>query len=267
MGSRRGLVVTLLVLLAVGEAAWIAYPRARQLIFPSEETATARGFGVAVSYGCFECHGPGGGGGVKNPGSKEGEVPAFTEQTQMMNVKTTDELREYILDGAPKRRRDDPDYVAQTKKAGLHMPAYRGFIRDAQLDDLVAYLRATSGQILPDEKLAEKGADLAAQLDCFSCHGAMGAGGMPNPGSFKGYIPGFWGTDYDELVRSDDELREWIAEGHLDRIDKHPVGGIYSERQRIKMASYGNYLSADDVAALAAYVKWLHAGTWWPLLQ
>ena len=151
MGSRRGLVVTLLVLLAVGEAAWIAYPRARQLIFPSEETAAARGHRVAVSYGCFECHGPGGGGGVKNPGSKEGEVPAFTEQTQMMYVKTTDDLREYILDGAPKRRRDDPDYVAQTKKAGLHMPAYRGFISDAPLDDLVAYLRATSGQILPDE--------------------------------------------------------------------------------------------------------------------
>ena len=49
MGSRRGLVVTLLVLVAVGEAAWIAYPRARELVFPSEETAAARGYQVAVS--------------------------------------------------------------------------------------------------------------------------------------------------------------------------------------------------------------------------
>src|SRR5262252_8674870 len=264
--GRRALIAGL-ALVVVAQGAWIAYPYVRDVLFPPEETSAARGHRIAVSLGCFACHGPGGGGGVHNPGSKEGEVPAFTEQTQMMYVKTTDDLREYILDGAPKRRRDDPDYVAQTKKAGLHMPAYRGFIGGAQVDDLVAYLRATSGQILPDEKLAEKGAELAAQLDCFSCHGAMGAGGMPNPGSFKGYIPDFLGTDYDELVRNDDELHEWIAEGHLDRIDKHPVGGIYSERQRTKMASYGDYISADDVKALAAYVKWLRASGWKPLLE
>ncbi len=267
MKSWRGLVLAVLVALALAQAGWIVFPWVRDLVFPPEQTSAARGFRVAVSSGCFACHGPGGGGGVHNPGSKEGEVPAFTEQTQMMYVKTTDDLREYVLDGAPKRRREDPDYVAQVEKAGLHMPAYRGFVTNAQLEDLVAYLRATSGQILPDEKLAAKGADLAAELDCFSCHAPMGAGGVPNPGSFKGYIPGFWGADYDELVLNDDELHEWIAEGHLDRIKNHPVGGIYFERQRTKMPAYGDFISADDVTALAAYVKWLHEGAWKPLLK
>jgi mono/diheme cytochrome c family protein len=204
---------------------------------------------------------------VHTPGSQEGEVPAFTEQTQMMYVKSTDDLREYVLDGAPKRRREDPDYVAKVKAAGLRMPAYRGFIADAQLVDLIAYLRATSGQVLPDEKRAAKGADLAVELDCFSCHGPLGAGGLPNPGSFKGYIPGFWGADFEELVRDDDELREWIAEGHLDRIEHHPVGGIYSKRQRTQMPAYGDFIKAEDVDALVAYVKWIRAGTWKPLLQ
>jgi mono/diheme cytochrome c family protein len=267
MMSWRGRLLAVLIAVALAQGAWIVYPWVRDFLFPPEETPAARGHQVAVELGCLACHGPGGGGGVHNPGSKEGEVPAFTEQTQMMYVKSTDDLREYILDGAPKRRRDDPEYVAKMKQAGLHMPAYRGYITSRQLDDLVAYLRATSGQILPDEKLAARGAELAAEHDCFSCHAPMGAGGVPNPGSFKGYIPGFWSRDYDELVLNDDELHEWIAEGHLDRIEHHPVGGIYFERQRIKMPAYGDYLSADDVAALAAYVKWLHAGTWRPLLQ
>src|SRR5262249_9763829 len=129
------------------------------------------------------------------------------------------------------------------------------------------YLRTTSGQILPDEKLAARGAELAAALDCFSCHAPMGAGGVPNPGSFKGYIPGFWGTDYDELVLNDDELHEWIKEGHIERIENNPLGRSSLENQRTKMPAYGDYISADDVAALAAYVKWLHAGGWQPLLN
>src|SRR4029077_8220614 len=125
--SRRRVLIAALVLLAVVQGAWIAYPRVRNVLFPPEAAPAARGHELAVSLGCFACHGPGGGGGVHNPGSKEGEDPAFTEQTQMMYVKGTDDLREYVLDGAPKRRRDDPDYVETTKKAGLHMPAYRGF--------------------------------------------------------------------------------------------------------------------------------------------
>jgi len=264
--GRRALIAGL-ALVVVAQGAWIAYPYVRDVLFPPEETSAARGHRIAVSLGCFACHGPGGGGGVHNPGSKEGEVPAFTEQTQMMYAKGTDDLREYVLDGAPKRRRDDPDYVAQMKKAGLHMPAYRGFMTNDQLEDLVAYLRATSGQLVPDEERAAKGADLAIARSCFSCHGPLGAGGVPNPGSFKGYIPGFWGTDFDELVLNDDELREWISEGHLDRIKNHPVGGIYFERQRIQMPAYGDFISSDDVDALVAYVKWIHAGAWKPLLE
>jgi len=267
MTNWRGLALAVLAALALAEMARLAYPRVRDLVFPPEATSAALGYQVAVANGCFACHGPAGLGGVHNPGSKEGEVPAFTEQTQMMYVKNTDEIREYIQDGAPKRRRTDPDYRVQRNKAGLRMPAYGEQIKGAELENLVAYLRATSGQILPDEKLAARGAELAAELDCFSCHAPMGTGGVPNPGSFKGYIPGFWGGDYDELVLNDDELREWIAEGHLDRIEHHPVGGIYFERQRIKMPASGDYVSADDVAALAAYVKWLHAGAWKPLLQ
>jgi mono/diheme cytochrome c family protein len=227
-----------------------------------EETPAARGYRVAQDLGCFACHGADGGGGRKNPGSQEGEVPAFTEQTQMMYVKTTDDLREYVLDGAPKRRRDDPDYRKRMEAAALLMPAYRGKITAAQLEDLVAYLRATSGQLLPEDEETARGAELVGEYHCFACHGPLGAGGMPNPGSFKGYIPGFWGEDYDELVRDDDELRQWIADGSIPRIAEHPIGGIFFRRQAAKMPAYGRFLPEKDLRAIEAYVKWVRAGSW-----
>src|SRR5262245_51540582 len=130
--------------LALVETAWLLYPLLRARLLAIEKGPAARGLRLAGDLGCFACHGPGGDGTTKNPGSEEGTVPAFSEQTQMMYVKTTDDLREYILDGAPKRKRENPDYQAKMEAAALRMPAYRGFVSTAELDDLVAYLRAAS---------------------------------------------------------------------------------------------------------------------------
>jgi mono/diheme cytochrome c family protein len=146
--------------------------------------------------------------------------------------------------------------------AMLRMPAYRGLVSASEVEDLVAYLRATSGQILPEEDAAARGAALAVEQHCFGCHGALGTGGVPNPGSFKGYIPGFWGADFDELVRSDDELHHWIADGAIARISDHPIGGYFFRRQVMKMPAYEKFLAPEDVAALEAYVRWIRAGAW-----
>ena len=243
----------------------------KNILLSIEVTPAARGERLAKDLGCFGCHGPGGNGGIRNPKAKgEGEdaaqedqeVPAFTQQTQMMYVKSTDDLREYILDGAPRRKREDPDYQAEVGAAALRMPAYRSHVSARQVEDLVAYLRSASGQILPEEKRATRGGELALELGCFSCHGQLGAGGVSNPGSFKGYIPSFWGSDFDELVRDDDELRRWIGEGKIARIAEHPIGKVFFERQALKMPAYGKVLPPADVDALIAYVRWLRDGPW-----
>lgn len=265
---RRGGFVWALAVIAALETGWLLYPAVRRIVLAIEETPAARGRRAAVDLGCFTCHGPDGSGGTKNPGSQEGEVPAFTEQTQMMYVKTTDDLREYILDGAPKRRRDDPDYVQRMEGAALRMPAYRALVSSRQVDDLVAYLRAASGQILPEgDAIATRGAELAGEYRCSRCHGEMGTGGMSNPGSFKGYIPGFWGENFSDLVRSDQELHEWIDNGAIPRITEHPIGGWFFRRQAVKMPAYGKFLPPEDVAALEAYIKWIRAGAWRSRLQ
>src|SRR2546426_3290615 len=108
-----------LVVLAVAETAWIVYPVLRRRVLALEETPAARGEQLAARLGCFSCHGAGGAGGTQNPGSEEGSVPAFTERTQMMYVKTVDDLREYVLDGAPRRKREDSEYRAKVEAAAL----------------------------------------------------------------------------------------------------------------------------------------------------
>ena len=261
-GTRiRRLIARALIALALVESAWLAYPLIRARVLALEDPPAARGRRLAAGLGCFGCHGPDGTGGTRNPGSEEGTVPAFTGQTQMMFVKSTDELREYVLDGAPHRKREDPDYRARMEGTALRMPAFRRYLSAGDVEDLIAYLRAASGQLLPDEALAARGADLALELGCFACHGPLGAGGVPNPGSLKGYVPGFWGADFDDLVRSDEELWHWIAEGEIRRITEHPIGRFFFRRQAIKMAAYGQFIPEDDVRALAAYVRWIRAGS------
>ena len=263
----RRLIGRALIVLAIVETAWLGYPSVRAIVLTLEDSPAARGERLAAELGCFGCHGPGGNGGTRNPGSEEGSVPAFTEQTQMMYVKEVQDLREYIADGAPRRKREDPDYRAKVEAAALRMPAYGGLLRPAEIDDLVAYLRATSGQILPNEDLAAHGAELAQELDCFRCHGSLGAGGVPNPGSFKGHVPGFWGGEFEELVHDDDELGRWVAEGKIARIAEHPIDGWFFRRQAIKMPAYERFLRKADVDALVAYMRWLHATAWRPLVR
>jgi mono/diheme cytochrome c family protein len=261
------LVVQALVVLAIAEAGWLLYPVVRRRVLALEETPADRGRRVASDLGCFSCHGPGGTGGTKNPGSEEGTVPAFTERTQMMYVKNAEDVREYVLDGAPKRKRDDPDYRARVEASALRMPAYRGFVTAGQLENLVTYLRAASGQVLPDADLAARGAEVANDLGCAACHGPLGAGGVANPGSLKGYIPAFWGADFDDLVRDDVELKAWIAKGEIPRLADHPVASRFLRRQAIKMPPYGRFVPEADIDALVAWVRWVRVGAWRPLAR
>jgi mono/diheme cytochrome c family protein len=252
-------VVGLLVILETG---CLVFPVLRNFALNTEESSAARGRRVASDLGCFNCHGPDGRGNVSNPGSRSGTVPGFAEQTLMMFVKDDAELRQYILDGAPQRRRDDPGYREQMASQAIRMPAFRGWLSERQLDALVTYLRLVSGLLAPPDGPARKGQEIAAKLGCFACHGEMGMGGRRNRGSLKGYIPGFLGHDYRELVRNDQELMTWLREGALPRISEHGLGKFFFDRQRIRMPVYKNFVSEDDLQAVAAYVRWLAGASW-----
>jgi mono/diheme cytochrome c family protein len=258
----RHIIIGVLAVVLVGESAWLAYPIARDLIMPPRDNAAQRGRKLAVELGCFNCHGPGGTGGVPNPGSKTDEVPSFHEGTIMMYAHGDQDLREYILDGAPAAKLARPEYRAEQAAQALHMPAFKDVVSAAQVDDLVAFLRVVSGLLEPDAEPAQRGAELALTSGCFHCHGDMGIGGMPNPGSLKGYIPGFDGEDFRELVRNDDELRAWIAEGSIPRLRNDQLASYFIERQRIQMPAFKDHLAPADIEALVAYARWLANGEW-----
>jgi mono/diheme cytochrome c family protein len=240
----------------------LGYPWLRNLVLRVEITPAERGYRVAVRAGCFNCHGPDGTGGVKNPGSQDGEVPGFAGGTLMMWVKSESELREYVLDGAPARKRADPRYRQQVEGQLLAMPTYRGYIGNPEIDDLLAYLRVVSGLIAPSDELAAQGQDLAYRFGCFNCHRPMGYGSSRNLGSLKGYIPGWWGNDFRDLVHNDTELREWILDGETARLRDHPLARFFIRSQRVSMPAYRAFLTNIQLAALMRYVRWVSGGEW-----
>src|SRR5207249_10136770 len=107
----HSLIARALITLALLESAWLVYPIVRRQVLAVEDTPAARGRRVAAALGCFGCHGPEGNGGVRNPGSVEGNVPAVAGQAEKMLGKDAGDLREYVLDGALRRKAEDPHHA------------------------------------------------------------------------------------------------------------------------------------------------------------
>lgn len=269
--------------LAAAAVPWIA-PHAWRTAAPSEASAAARGREVAERLGCVSCHGPGGTGGVPDPGSAE-PVPAFTGGVPWEYADDRREIANWILYGDPRGRgeierqhgkerhtkrspagtADGPLPAAQVETADAHaehqgllrMPAFEGRLTETELADVIAWIEALSPPDRPADESVRRGLAVANANACFACHGPMGTGGISNPGSFKGYIPGFFGKDLDELARTDDELEAWIREGNVVRLARNPAAKVFLDRQAIKMPGYGNRLTDDEVRDLVAMIRWI----------
>jgi mono/diheme cytochrome c family protein len=256
MPPKRNRLAWLLGFALLGESiflfAWLFFGRWKAAgVSPVE-----RGRQVAERYGCFACHGPGGREGLPNPGSEEGSVPAWAGGTAMMYIQNEEEIREWILDGAPARLRESPTYQENRKKRVIQMPAYRGKIPEAELADLIACFKAVSWLAELDEEAAQ-GREVAFKYGCFGCHGPEGRGSQSNPGSFTGYIPGWDGPGFAELVKSDAELEEWIRDGVSQRFRRNPAAQHFLQRQPLPMPAYGKRLTDKELRSLKAYIHHL----------
>ena len=217
-----------------------------------------RGFVVAASSGCFGCHGVGGVTGFEDTDGTLGTVPAFTREALHAYARNEREIREWIVDGMPQRLRAEAALDAG-EPALLRMPAWKDVLSDRQVSDLVAYVKAVSDYELPEDPAAELGRQTAERLACFGCHGPQGRGSMPNPGSFKGYIPAWDGADFVRLAADDAEIREWIVHGSPQRLQANPVARFFLRRQAVQMPAYGDRLDEAELASLVAYIRWLRA--------
>jgi mono/diheme cytochrome c family protein len=168
----------------------------------------------------------------------------------MMWNRDEKDVREWILKGRPAHRAPDPDAL-------IKMPAYASRLTTREVDDLVAYVLAASHFGAIDDQTAAQGHEVAYRSGCFGCHGPEGRGLVINPGSFKGYVPPWDGADFGELVRDDDELRQWVRNGASDRFIANPVARRIFESQAIAMPAYGDRMSEGDLKALGAYIAWV----------
>jgi mono/diheme cytochrome c family protein len=254
----RRLTVVFVALLLAGAAGWAAIQSFRD----ANVGAVGRGYRVADRSGCFTCHGSGGYRGMPNPGYGYQDIPPWSGGIVTMYVDKESEFREWILDGMPKRIRDDADELKARDKATILMPAFRGRFTEPQLRDLIAYVKAVADFDKPREKEdapAEAGRQVALKYGCFNCHGPQGRGSVANPGSFKGYVPGWDGADFPELVKSDAEFHEWVGEGRSKRFRDDKFASFFLDRAPVQMPAYGATATDAEISQLYDYVRWLRA--------
>lgn len=245
-----------LVVLAAAASPWIvsSYWRTRS------DNPVRRGLARAGELGCFQCHGELGRGGIPNPGGDE-DVPQWDGSVWMMYVENDADIRRYIEDGSHFKTSNSATHADEEDEQNHHgripMPAYGDIVSENDIGDLVAAFKVLAKMIRPESGTAAyAGYELAEQWRCFSCHGPAGSGGLPNPGSFTGFVPGWYGADFRELVRNRDEFNDWIREGSIQRLSSDPIANFFLRRQRTQMPPYREFTS-EQLDNLWAYTQWL----------
>ena len=226
-----------------------------QIRGPATLGPVPRGARLAGNLGCFACHGPGGAISSPNLGTKGEGIPDWIHGNH--NIADVNDIRMYILNGRPDEIPQDAPWDPARDGATIRMPAYRSWVTDSDLEDLVAYHQAVTGFNPGMPRPAFLGRRLAAEKGCFSCHGASGRDRIANPGSFKGYIPEWDGPDFEELVHDDGELQSWILKGMIPRIQDNPIARHFLDCQLIKMPAYEGQIEEPELEAIVAYIKHL----------
>lgn len=265
MRSRSKRLAALLLVLGIVLAAGLVAVF-RNEIFP-EYSEAHRGVQVARSAGCFSCHGAEGGSGAVNP-SLGKSADEFTSVPALLSERHSPlQLRQWIEAGISQEKRESEAHMQARERAALQMPAYGERLSSDEIAHLMAYIALLEHREAARSRPPQSpGEELARRYSCFTCHGELGQGGVDNPGSLKGYVPGFFGNDFLALTKGGDrqQVLEWIRDGASESFLNQGFAGIYparyfSERQAIQMPAYRDRLNEEELEALTDYVLELHA--------
>jgi mono/diheme cytochrome c family protein len=117
-------------LIAYLHAGLPAVPTADPLPVPQGQGAAVAGAALYVRYGCINCHGPNGLGGVPNPLSPDKTIPPLSGADFRHEFNTDKKIVDVIRSGSVIGRAPI-----------VSMPHWGGILTDAQLAQLVAYLK------------------------------------------------------------------------------------------------------------------------------
>ena len=147
-------------------------------------------------------------------------------------------------------------------------PEFIHSVNDIEVADMEAYFEAVKLNQTFQARVNEysnsliRGEQLARKNHCFNCHGILAQGGYINEGALKGYIPGWFGRDFDILTDdgNPDVITEWIKTGSYQKIIDDPITGLlakhYLEKQESHMLKF-SYLSDDEIKTLVQYVLFI----------
>jgi mono/diheme cytochrome c family protein len=105
-------------------------PTASPPAVPARQGAAVEGATLYVVYGCVNCHGPNGLGGVPNPQSEDKTIPPLTGEDFRKEFNTDAKILDVIKSGS-----------VIGKPPIVSMPHWAGIIPDERLNALVAYLK------------------------------------------------------------------------------------------------------------------------------
>ncbi|MEE8367366.1 MAG: c-type cytochrome [Thermoanaerobaculia bacterium] len=239
----------------------VTLPLTRWVLMRRELNPILRGRLLAEQQGCTTCHWSYSQGEIPNPGSRWGSVPRFAAGNAAMYAEDPTQIEEFIRFGAPRSWLQSAKVAERLNRQHLRMPAFEASLTDAEIDDLVAFTAAVErvDPVDPSDPVASEAMtaarDLARASGCTACHGVEGSGGLPNPGSLGGFVPGFLGGNFPDMVRDVAEFRQWVVEGTSHRLERNPVIGFFWKRQKISMPSYGEQLSEDQIDQLWEWIQ------------
>ena len=107
-----------------------AVPDAVPVAIPQGQGAEVTGAALYVKYGCINCHGPNGLGGVPNPQAEDKTIPPLSGADFFSEFNTDTKISDFIRSGSVLGRQPI-----------VSMPHWGGIISDADLQALVAYIK------------------------------------------------------------------------------------------------------------------------------
>jgi mono/diheme cytochrome c family protein len=195
-----------------------------------------------ITFGCENCHGLNGRGGVRVPNiSGQATIPALNTAS----VRTT-------LNASALRAIIQHGIVYQSKQVRVYMPVWGAVLSDRQVADLVAYIHAGMPQysgIVPQSVRTDlgtqvEGQELFIRYGCVVCHAFNGFGGVPNPSSPDKSVPPLRGAAFDQQFAKDSDIAYVIKHGSI--IGQAPI---------VSMPVWSGLLSDQQVQALVDYIR------------
>jgi cytochrome c551/c552 len=240
-------------LLLIATTGVIAIAASVRSIFGAEISTYSQGASVYADLGCGACHESL----VLGPIQRRRKPAPHVFEKWI----ETSELSEEIRFGGYES--DDYAVAQRSIPRKIKMPAFNDLISESDLRALMVFLQVNQ---LMNMRSTSEGQNLARKYGCFDCHGPLGLGGVVNPRSFKGYIAGWFGADFDELTNSGNReiVAEWINDGTSSSVTGKSFGrGMvarhFGESQAIKMPAFERRIPTEDLNLLVDYVLLLRS--------